>query len=91
MPKEQARALTQPFILAMQAIGLTMMALAHPERFSPSFWLHLLVALPAALLGTRWGVMLYRRSSHTNHRRITLVALTVAGASLLVKALWASP
>ncbi|RZL39791.1 MAG: hypothetical protein EOP35_02830 [Rubrivivax sp.] len=84
--KHQGRALTQPFILWMQLVGLAALALARPQLFSHSFWMILVAAAPAALLGNLAGVAIYRRTGDVGYRKITLAALGVAGLGLLFKA-----
>jgi uncharacterized membrane protein YfcA len=83
--KEHGRALTQPFVLWMQAVGLVLLMVTRPQWFGPPFWALLLAATPAALLGNRLGVSIYRRTGDRGYRRITLIALGVAGLGLLVK------
>lgn len=83
--KQQGRALTQCYILWMQVVGLTLLALTRPELFTPTFWRVLLVAAPVALMGNLLGVAVYRRTGDRGYRRVTLVALALAGAGLLVK------
>lgn len=83
--KQQGRALTQPFILWMQLVGLAVLALARPQLFSHSFWMILAAAAPVALLGNGAGIAIYRRTGDVGYRQITLAALGLAGAGLLLK------
>lgn len=83
--KEQGRALTQPFILFMQIVGLALLCLAHPDIFSDQFWMIFMAAVPVALLGNRLGLWLYRRTGDIGYRRITFIALGVSGLGLLLK------
>lgn len=85
--KEQSRALTQPFILFMQVIGLSLLFAARPELFDSAFCVLLVLALPIALLGNGLGVAIYRKTGDRSYRRVTLIALGLAGTGLLLKAL----
>ncbi len=87
MSKAQTRGITQPYILALQLISLSILALTHTAVFSVQFWLLWAAALPAVLLGSSAGVGLYRRMSEVNFRRATLILLIVSGVSLLGKTL----
>lgn len=83
--KERGRALTQPFILWTQIVGLAMSLATRPQLFGRPFWQLFFAALPAALLGNRLGVAIYRRTGDVGYRRITFVALGVSGLGLLLK------
>jgi len=85
MSKEEGRALTQPFILCMQCVGLSLLLATRPQLFGRPFWVLFIAALPAALLGNRIGVAIYRKTGDVGYRRITLAALGVSGAGLLFK------
>ena len=86
VPKEQARALIQPFILLMQVIALSILACARPSLFDARLLTLLVGSLPLAWAGNRMGLELYRRSSQVNYRIVTLAALGVSGFSLVLKA-----
>ncbi len=83
--KEEGRALTQPFILWMQLVGVVLFAVTRPRMFDASFWAILTSALPTALLGNTLGVAIYRATGDLGYRRITLAALGFSGAGLIVK------
>ncbi len=83
--KEQSRALTQPYILFMQAVALVQLVALRPQLFDAAFWTLLAIALPGTLLGNRLGVAIYQRTGDLGYRRITLVVLGLAGAGLLLK------
>jgi uncharacterized protein len=87
MSKAQTRGITQPYILALQLISLSLLALTHSAVFNTQFWLLWAAALPAVLLGSSAGVSLYRRMSEVNFRRATLILLIISGVSLLGKTL----
>ena len=86
VPKERGRALTQPFILFMQVIGLSFFAYAKPAVFDAQLATLLVVSLPLAWAGNRIGIRIYRRTSQVNYRLITLAALGISGGSLVLKA-----
>ena len=85
--KAETRGITQPYILALQLVSLSILALTHSAIFDLQFWLLWGAALPAVLLGSLTGVALYRRMSEVNFRRAVLFFLIVSGLSLLVKTL----
>ena len=87
MSKAETRGITQPYILALQVVSLSILALAHSAIFNAQFWLLWALTLPAVLLGSSTGVALYRRMNEVNFRRAVLILLIVSGVSLLVKTL----
>ena len=87
LSKSDTRNITQPYILALQLVSLSILALTHHAIFNMQFWLLWVLTLPAALLGTSTGVSLYRRMSEGNFRRAVLILLMVSGVSLSAKAL----
>jgi uncharacterized protein len=87
MNKAETRGITQPYILALQLVSLSILALTRAAIFNAQFWLLWAMALPAVLLGSSIGVVLYRRMSEVNFRRAVLILLIVSGVSLLAKTL----
>lgn len=87
--KEEGRALTQPFILWMQVVGLALVTATRPRLFDGAFWAVFAAALPAALLGNALGVAIYRRTGDVGYRRITFVALGLTGCGLVAKVMLA--
>ena len=85
VPKAQSRAIVQPYIIMSQIYSLGLIALFHPDYISHRFWILLLVTLPAVLPGTFGGVMIYRRISDVNFKRISYFLLGLSGLSLLLK------
>jgi hypothetical protein len=85
--KAETRGITQPFILTLQLISLSILALTHSAIFNVQFWLIWALTLPAVLLGSLTGVSLYRRMSEVNFCRAVLILLIVSGVSLLAKTL----
>jgi uncharacterized membrane protein YfcA len=86
MAKHDARAIVQPYILGLQVISLMLLAVQHPQTFSPTFWALLLVTVPVVLPGTLLGVRLYKSLSDVNFRRVAFMMLGVSGFGLLMKA-----
>jgi uncharacterized protein len=91
LPKSESRAIVQPYILGLQLVSLSMLALQHPETFGVRYWSLLLITLPVVLPCTLLGVYIYGRLSDINFRRVTFMLLGVSGAGLLVKALGSLP
>jgi uncharacterized membrane protein YfcA len=85
--KAETRGITQPYILALQLISLSILAVTHSAIFNAQFWLLWALTLPAVLLGSSTGVALYRRMSEVNFRRAVLILLIISGVSLLAKTL----
>ncbi|MDD9878368.1 MAG: sulfite exporter TauE/SafE family protein [Magnetovibrio sp.] len=81
-PKEQARGVAQPYILAMHVLSLAAMAWAGlvtwetGERF---LW-----GAPAILVGTVVGIALYRRLNEQLFRKLVLAMLAVSGLTLVI-------
>jgi uncharacterized protein len=85
LPKAQTRAIVQPYIIMSQIFSLTLIALQHSQYLGHTYWTLLLWTLPAVLPGTMSGVMLYRRISDVNFRRIAFLLLGISGAALLIR------
>jgi uncharacterized protein len=83
--KEEGRALTQPFILWMQVVGLTILLATRPQTFSTSFLSLFATVLPVVLIGTAIGVAIYRKTGDVGYRRVTFAALGVSGLGLVAK------
>jgi uncharacterized membrane protein YfcA len=83
--KEEGRALTQPFVLWMQVVGLALLLATRPQLFGRPFWAVFLMAAPAALLGNRLGVAIYRRTGDLGYRCVTFIALGISGLGLMLK------
>lgn len=81
-PREQARGVTQPYILAMHGMALGWLTVgglvtsATTNRF--------LIALPAIALGAWIGVRLYGHFNDKRFRQCVLALLIAAGALLLL-------
>jgi uncharacterized membrane protein YfcA len=87
LPKKVSRAIVQPYILVLQIVSLATNAYAHPAIFGRRFWLLLAITLPVVLPGTIGGVMLYKRISDVNFKRITFILLGLSGVGLVIKVL----
>jgi hypothetical protein len=85
LPKAQNRAIVQPYIIMSQIFSLILIALLHSNYLSYHYWLLLLMTLPAVLPGTATGVMLYRRISDVNFKRVSYLLLGLSGVALLLK------
>lgn len=86
LPKSESRSIVQPYILGLQIVSLTLLAIQHPETFGPRFWTLLAICVPVVLPGTLLGVRLYKNLSDINFRRITFFLLGASGLGLLAKA-----
>ncbi len=89
MPKNESRAIVQPYILGLQLLSLAMLAFKHPETFDAVYWRLLMITLPVVLPCTLLGVTLYKSLSDVNFRRVTFMLLGTSGLGLLVKAVGA--
>jgi uncharacterized membrane protein YfcA len=78
------RAIVQPYILAVQIIGLISIALMHHagtanSGIPPVTWL----CVPLGLLGTAWGFGLAKRMTNTQFGRATNLLLIASGVGLI--------
>jgi uncharacterized membrane protein YfcA len=83
LPKAQNRAIVQPYIIMSQLFSLSILWWHH--QLGANYLLLLALTLPAVLPGTFGGVMLYRRISDVNFRRVSFFLLGLSGLSLLLK------
>jgi uncharacterized membrane protein YfcA len=83
LPKSQNRAIVQPYIIMSQLFSLTLLALH--GQLGHKYLVLLLLTLPAVLPGTAGGVMLYRRISDVNFKRVSFLLLGLSGVALLIK------
>jgi uncharacterized protein len=81
VPKNQQRALVQPFIAAMQLFSLALMLMRHD--LSSKVFFDLLLSTPALLAGSVLGIVAFRYVNDTTFRRIVLVVLLGSGLMLL--------
>jgi uncharacterized membrane protein YfcA len=87
IPKEQNRAIVQPYIIVGQVYSLSLLAWLHPQVFTTQFWYLLAILVPAVIPGTLTGLAIYRRISDINFKRITFFCLGLSGSVLLLKVL----
>jgi len=83
--KTRQRAMLQPFILIMQVAALLVILVARtsgPNHIG--FPVADLLFVPASLLGTSLGLMLYKRLSDTQFARAINILLIVSGLSFVV-------
>ena len=85
LPKAQSRAVVQPYLIMSQIFSLILIALLHPNYLSYRYWMLLVITLPAVLPGTATGVMLYRRISDVNFKRVSYLLLGFSGLAVLLK------
>jgi len=86
LPKVESRAIVQPYILVLQLLSITLLAIHSPQTFGPNFWWLVAITVPIVLPCTLMGVRLYRSLSDINFRRVTFILLGVSGVGLLIKA-----
>jgi hypothetical protein len=86
LPKRESRAIVQPYILVLQLVSISLLALQRPQTFDKTYWLLLAITVPVVLPCTLMGVRLYRSLSDINFRRVTFVLLGASGLGLLIKA-----
>jgi uncharacterized membrane protein YfcA len=86
LPKAESRAIVQPYILCLQVLSLSMLALQNPGIFGRTYWQLLALTLPIVLPCTLLGVRLYRSLSDLNFRRVTFMLLGTSGFGLFAKA-----
>lgn len=88
LTKQVTRSIVQPYILVLQLMSLATTAYAYPAVFGRQFWILLAVTTPIVLPGTLGGVLIYRRISDVNFRRVSFILLGLSGAGLLLKVLF---
>ena len=83
--KARQRGLYQPFILCMQPVGLIAIHLMRPASLTAAQldW-NALAFIPAALVGTWFGLRIFRRLSDRQFQIAVNVLLVAAGAGLMV-------
>jgi len=83
--KERQRGLYQPFILCMQPISLIAIHLMRPAASTAAQldW-NAIAFIPAALLGTWFGLRIFRRLSDRQFQIAVNLLLVAAGAGLMV-------
>ena len=82
LPKDQQRAVVQPYIVALQIFALAL--LLTQDTFTHQALVNLACGLPALIAGVALGIMMFRRVSNTGFRSAVLVVLFFAGVLLTV-------
>jgi uncharacterized membrane protein YfcA len=83
--KARQRGVYQPFILCMQPVGLIAIHLMRPaSSTAPQLDWNVLAFVPAALLGTWFGLRIFRRLSDRQFQIAVNVLLVAAGAGLIL-------
>jgi uncharacterized protein len=82
MPKDQQRAVVQPYIIVLQLFALALM-LVH-NTLTETAVINVAYSLPALAAGVTLGIMMFRRVSNTGFRSAVLVVLFFAGVLLTV-------
>ena len=80
--KEQQRGIVQPFIIGMQVVALMLFA-TKPGGVPTTLPYHLLIALPALLLGSWLGTIGFRHIDGLIFRKAILVMLIVSGLAMM--------
>lgn len=87
MPKEQVRAITQPYIIVMQVISLVAFVVHDRSIFDFTLFALFMLALPVVYLGNSYGVSHFKAMNQALFRQVTFGLLGLSGAVLLLKAL----
>jgi uncharacterized protein len=82
--KENQRAVVQPFILAVQFLGLLIYVI-RGGVFSGCLGILWVSSFAVILLTTRLGVMVFKRLSNGAYNRLVTILPTISGASLIAK------
>jgi len=82
VPKNQQRALVQPFIAAMQIFALVLLLVRHD--LSSKVFIDLALSVPALLAGSALGIFAFRSVDEQTFRRVILGILFVSGGLLVV-------
>lgn len=82
--KQHQRGVYQPFILCMQPVGLLAIHLMRPASSVGELGWNTIAFIPAALLGTWFGLRIFRRLSDRQFQIAVNLLLVAAGAGLMV-------
>lgn len=85
LPKEDSRAIVQPYIFGMQVLSLGILAVQHPATFDRTFWSLFALSITVVLPGTLLGVYIYKSLSDVNFRRVCFSLLGTSGVAILTK------
>jgi uncharacterized protein len=82
IPKERQRAMVQPFILLMQIFAVLMLSLS-PGTINRELVSNIVLAIPALMTGTLFGMALFGRVDDRKFRIAVLVLLFISGCLML--------
>jgi uncharacterized membrane protein YfcA len=82
-PKQETRAVLQPFNVVVLAV--TTIHLALKGAYARETLIYLAIAIPAALLAAQLGITVFKRLSDTAFRRLLIVMTLVSGVVLLLR------
>jgi len=82
LPKDEQRALSQPYVLAMQVIALTLMIAQ--STIEAHTLVSLTYSLPALFAGAALGVLMFRRINDAYFRSAVLGLLLFGGVGLVM-------
>jgi uncharacterized membrane protein YfcA len=82
-PKEQTRAVLQPFNVVV--LGLSALMLAWNGAYGRETLLTMAVALPATMIAAQAGLWTFKRLTDTQFRRLLVVMMFVSGLLLLAR------
>ncbi len=83
--KDEQRGVNQPFNMSILAAALVAAGVA--GLLDRTFWIWALITVPISLLGSRLGLMLYRRANDAVFRQLVLVLLGLSGITLILSSL----
>lgn len=82
-PKEQTRAVLQPYNVVV--LGLSAIALAWSGAYGREALITMAVALPVTMIAAQIGLWTFKRLSDTQFRRLLVVMMLVSGIVLLAR------
>jgi uncharacterized membrane protein YfcA len=82
-PKQETRAVLQPFNVVVLAVTTILLALK--GAYTRETLIYLAIAIPAALLAAQLGITVFKRLSDTAFRRLLIVMTLVSGVVLLLR------
>jgi uncharacterized membrane protein YfcA len=83
-PKQETRAVLQPFNVAVLAVTTILLALK--GAYTRETLIYLAIAIPAALLAAQIGITVFKRLSDTAFRRLLILMTFVSGMVLMLRA-----
>ncbi|MBQ0752400.1 MAG: sulfite exporter TauE/SafE family protein [Roseovarius sp.] len=82
-PKQETRAVLQPFNVVVLAVTTILLALK--GAYTRETLIYLAIAIPAALLAAQLGITVFKRLSDTAFRRLLILMTLVSGVVLLLR------